>query len=244
MHNKINKILYIFHSIWFNFHYLPFHQALKIPILFVSKPVFIKTKGKVIIKGEIKRGMILLGVHSDYAYEQAPNKFIWSNEGTCIFHGKYYAKLGSAIIIYSNAELNIGNDVAMGPLTRISCANSITIDNNVRFGMEITVMDTDLHYTYNIEKDKLSTLSSPIHIGKNCWIGIRCLILKRTVLPDYTIVGAYSICNKKMDNPPFSLIAGNPVSIKAKNIVRILNDFAPHEEMNKYREEFNKEIMN
>lgn len=41
---------YIIPTIYFNFHYLPFKQAVKLPIL-LYKPHFLNLKGKIIISG-------------------------------------------------------------------------------------------------------------------------------------------------------------------------------------------------
>ena len=48
----------IFSTIYFNFHYLPFSQAIKLPIL-LYKPKLLKVKGNVKIgEGKIKFGMV------------------------------------------------------------------------------------------------------------------------------------------------------------------------------------------
>ena len=48
------KILrYILHSVFFNFHYLPFREAVKLPIL-LYKPKLLKLKGTIKIKQEDK----------------------------------------------------------------------------------------------------------------------------------------------------------------------------------------------
>ena len=58
----------IFSSIYFNFKYLPFKQAVKLPIL-LYKPHFLKLKGKVVIDApKINTGMIRLGFHSVSVY--------------------------------------------------------------------------------------------------------------------------------------------------------------------------------
>lgn len=52
---------FLIQSIFFNFHYLPFRQAIKLPIL-LYKPKFISLKGRVIISAShVKTGMIILG---------------------------------------------------------------------------------------------------------------------------------------------------------------------------------------
>ena len=52
---------YLLPTIYFNFHYLPFRQAIKLPIL-LYKPHFISLKGKIIIDAlSIRIGMIRMG---------------------------------------------------------------------------------------------------------------------------------------------------------------------------------------
>ena len=49
-------------SLWFNFKYLPFKQAVKLPIL-LYKPTFLELKGSVVIESDsIRFGMIRLGI--------------------------------------------------------------------------------------------------------------------------------------------------------------------------------------
>lgn len=55
--NLINKIAnnfwvlkYIFPTLYFNFHYLPFGQAIKLPI-FLYKPRLLRCDGKITISG-------------------------------------------------------------------------------------------------------------------------------------------------------------------------------------------------
>ena len=53
----------LFSTIYFNFHYLPFNQAIRLPIL-LYKPHLVKCKGSVNISKEGGEfGMIRLGQH-------------------------------------------------------------------------------------------------------------------------------------------------------------------------------------
>ena len=57
----------------------------------------------------------------------------------------------------------------------------------------------------------------PVTIGKNCWIGTRCLILPGVTIHDGAVVGAGSVVTK--DVPPLAIVAGNPARvIKYRNI--------------------------
>ncbi len=54
-------------SLYFNLHYLPFNQAIKLPIL-LYKPHLLKMKGKIILSGRITTGMVRLGKFSVSLY--------------------------------------------------------------------------------------------------------------------------------------------------------------------------------
>ena len=66
-------------SLFFNFYYLPFKQAIKLPIL-IYKPHIHRFKGSITIDSPyIKTGMIRLGVLGGRMY---PNNGIgWTHEG-------------------------------------------------------------------------------------------------------------------------------------------------------------------
>ena len=88
----------LFPTIFFNFRYLPFNQAIKLPIL-LYKPKFLKLNGSIKISSPIRTGMIRLGwpiVPSLY-----PNDGIVieiREKGSIIFEGN--VKIGNFIIIF------------------------------------------------------------------------------------------------------------------------------------------------
>lgn len=85
-------------TIYFNFHYLPFNQAIKLPIL-LYKPKLLKMKGNIKIeKCKIKFGMIRLGFPTVSLY---PNTgIVYENHGgTIVFNGKCAIGNNSAISI-------------------------------------------------------------------------------------------------------------------------------------------------
>ena len=48
--NLIKAVPYIFQTVYFNFHHLPFKQAIFLPLI-LYKPQLVSTKGKIIIDG-------------------------------------------------------------------------------------------------------------------------------------------------------------------------------------------------
>ena len=213
----------ILSSIYFNFHYLPLKQAIRLPIL-LYKPNLLDLKGKIIIdSSKVSFGMITLG---RYLVPLYPNSGItFQNKGgTIIFKG--YCTIGNAstIAVLKNGNLEIGNGFFSSTTLKIVTSQSIKMDNDVRFGWNCTVCDTDFHSLTLVESGKKLPADSPIIIHKNCWFAQNCIILKGTEVPAYCIAATNSLLNKKYDIPTYSLIAGQPAVLKKTGVFRNLND--------------------
>lgn len=210
-------------TLFFNFFYLPINQAIYLPIwLYGIK--FKKLQGKIIIDNKkIRYGMIRLGPRTISLYETTKTRFIWENRGICCFKGSCIIGSNSAISTGINGYLEFGNNFSATTTLKIVCYKSILIGENTRISWENIIIDTDFHETINIETGEKSIPSKQIKIGKNNWIGIRTTILKGTETPDFCIVGAGSLLNKKYDVPSYSLIAGNPPKLLKTGILRDLN---------------------
>lgn len=223
---KIKLFLSIFRflpwTIYFNFKYLPFNQASKLPIL-LYKPRLVKCKGKVIItSNKLHFGMIRMGFFNVSIY---PNSGImWENNGGIVVF-KDRANIGnnSYISVNKNAKIECGENFSASCSLKLISYKSITFGNNVLIGWENTIMDTDFHKITRIGGGYLNT-TKPIIIGDNNWLSMNCLVLKGSETPNYCIVGARSLLNKKYDFPSYCLISGNPVKLNAVQVYRNPDD--------------------
>ena len=96
----------LLYSIYFNFRFLPFKQAVHLPILFY-KPCFNELKGKFIIDCEkVKMGMIQLGALQCSLY---PNSgIVFENHGgIVVFKGICVIGNASAISVGENGYLEL-----------------------------------------------------------------------------------------------------------------------------------------
>ena len=116
----------------------------------------------------------------------------------------------------NDAQIKIGNNVGISGST-IYARKYIEIGDNTLIGGNVKILDNDFH-PLEVEarnKDiKEKILTSPIKIGKNCFIGCNSIILKGTELGDNCVVGAGAVVSGKFEDN--SVIAGNPAKVIKK----------------------------
>lgn len=190
---KIWRLSWI-NTIRFNFHYLPFKQAIRLPFFLYSSKIFCLKGSVELLTDNVWPGMIKLG----HLGVPLLNKqgFLFSNKGNIVFKGKAYLGNGSAIRCYPKASLHFSNNFAASQGLKIDCFSSIKFGENVRFGWDCIVMDSSQHRLKNEKGEFIGVDTKSIRLGKNTWIGSRSLILKGAVLPNFSIVAAMSCVNK------------------------------------------------
>lgn len=189
-------------SIYFNFRYLPFYQAIHIPII-LYKTKILSGKGRIIINGDIHSGMIRLGINTISVIPN--NGIIIENKGTIIFNGRATIGNNSNISIGEKGVVSFNNNFMATAGLRLICYHSISFGEDVLIGWENQFMDTDLHSLININGGKSKGYGS-IVIGNNVWIGNSCKIYKNVTIPPLCIVGADTIIHKSVHCPPYSQI--------------------------------------
>ena len=220
---KKRELIYaIFSSIYFNFHYLPFRQAILLPIL-LYKPCYLRLKGRVIINADnISFGMIRLGFNMVSLYPSTG--IVWENHGgNCIFYGHCYIGNASAISIGKTGIVSFGKDFTATAAFKLASYYNIEFKDNVLVGWENTFIDTDFHQLKSIVGENLKSYAS-IRIGCNNWFAFKSIILKGTETADHCIVGANSLLNKKYEIPKYSLLGGNPAKLLKTGIIRKQGD--------------------
>lgn len=114
----------------------------------------------------------------------------------------------------SGSRIVIGNNVGISGST-INADTIITIGDNTIIGSGCLITDTDSHPIQMADRNRKDwpkyTKSKPISIGKNVFIGARCIVLKGVNIGDGAVIGAGSVVSK--DVPANAIVAGNPAKI-------------------------------
>jgi len=225
MNDKIKLILavlrFLIPNIYFNFHYLPFRQACRMPIVFY-KPHFGMLKGSVKLLGKVKFGMILMGFDGVVIYPNNGIRF-QNAGGHIVFKGPCSFGNNTAIAVGKRGKLIVGRNVRSSAGLKIACQHSITLGDNVRLGWEVLMTDTDFHKVTYTDGRPSPKGYAPIRIDDNCWLGFRSTIMKGTTIKDHCIVSAHSLCNKEYPES-YALLAGQPAEIKRTGVYRDINN--------------------
>lgn len=197
-------------SLHINFHYLPFKQAVKLPILVSYRCKLMTLHGKIGIDApEIKTGMIMLGVGAfgliDHKY--CRSLFTNSSGGGISFKGS--ARFGPGFKLANNGELIVGNNFNMTGNSTIICEQKIEFGSDCLLSWEDLVMDTDYH-SVSIN-GQLKNKCLPIFIGNHCWIGCRATVLKGSCIGNDSVIAAGAVVSRKFGHN--SIIAGVPAKV-------------------------------
>ena len=136
-----------------------------------------------------------------------------SSSSTIVILGNLVLQDNVTISVRKGASLTIGKDCFFNKNCSIVSRDNITIEDDCMFGENIKIYDHN-HLIQDgiIYKDKYDTKS--ITIGKNCWIANDVNILKGSIIPKNTVIGAMSLVNKELKES--AIYTGIPVKLQKK----------------------------
>ncbi len=206
-------------SIYFNFHYLPFKQAIRFPIL-VKKSHVYEAKGKIIIEAPIKFGMIKLGFFGGHMY---PNNGIhWTQYGgTIIFKGSCMISNNSYIVQGKESTIIFGDDFLATASLKVISFKHIEFGKHTRAGWEAMFMDTNFHPIYDMKKEKFKKAYGPIIIGDYNWFGAQCKVMHSVTTPERCIFGMGSVLNRGGEYESYCLHGGSPIKVLSRDVMRV-----------------------
>ena len=203
-------------TIYFNFHYFPFKQALKLPLLISHHVILRETKGKVILTSPARTFMVRIGFSEHVFFSDYKLNSTWSvaETGTVIFAGTAF--IGNGTRFFVLGKLTIENNMIISASAKIQCFERITFGNDVLVGWDCVFMDTDGHAILD-EQEQVINHSKSVIIGNKVWIGARSFITKGVNLGPAMIVASNSVVLKSFDLPNH-VIGGYPAKVIKSNV--------------------------
>lgn len=123
------------------------------------------------------------------------------------FGANFTFRKGFSLDIGKKGRVEIGKNVFFNNWCSVCALESVKIGDGTIFGENVKIYDHNhICSNPNIPIKEQGYNSSPIHIGKHCWIASNVIILKGVTIGDNSIIGAGVIVYK--DVPPNSKIVG------------------------------------
>jgi acetyltransferase-like isoleucine patch superfamily enzyme len=200
-------------SLWFNMHYLPLAQAMRLPVLVSHRVAFRRLQGELILD-EVRTGIVRIGFIDNTAFDKRGPKSVWQVSGKVRFKGR--CRMGSSTKILCTGELTVGAHFISTAQTSIYCAHRIEFGERNLLAWDITVLDNDYHAVLDEHGDKINP-PRPVQIGDRVWIGAQTTLLKGTQIGNDCIVAAGSLLHRKFEGDG-RLIGGNPARVLKQGV--------------------------
>lgn len=188
----------------FNFYYLPFQQAIKLPI-FISYRLKLRDMRGTITIAQCKTGIIQIGFNS-FGFIVGHGEALWSSTANIRFEGK--TRIGCNPKFRLTGKLTFGENFEAGHDLLIICQKEVFFEKNVLLSWDVSIMDADGHRIFDAD-DNETNPPRAIHMGQHTWIGCQATILKGSTLPEESIVASHALITKSFTQK-HCIIAGNP----------------------------------
>lgn len=206
-------------TLFFNFRYLKFKEAIKLPFLISHRVKLMSTKGTVKLSVPAKFGVVKIGFGDVTIFDSARSRTIWrvTKNANVVFGGKADIGHGSKLTIHG--DLSFGKEFAITAESSIVCYKKITFGDGVLVSWENLFMDSDFHKINDLESNKRLNNDKAITIGNHVWFGCRCTILKGAVVGDNNVIAAGTILSNSLNgNHSYSIIGGTPAKVLREKV--------------------------
>lgn len=214
LRRKLLRLLGFPKTLLFNFWYLPWRDALKLPFTVSHRVWLMELSGRVSISGGVRPGMIEIGFGEVGLFDQHRSRTIWQVSGAVEFKGPAQIGHGSKISVAGRLEL--GKNFKITAESSVVAAKEVVIGDDVLVSWDVLVMDTDFHRLLDAEGKRINP-DAPVAIGDRVWVGCRALVLKGVSVADGVVIAAGSVVSRPitLEN---AVAAGSPALVLRENI--------------------------
>lgn len=200
-------------SVIFNFHYLPWRQAVRLPIWISHATRLEAMQGKIVLPLQIRSGMIRFGLNRNVVSGASASKPLWlATAGSEIhFLGPAAFDLSPSLVI-EGGKLVVGDQFQANARFSLFCRNCVELGSSSIAAWDVTIMDHDFHRIVEPETHKQLNEPRPVRIGTQVWIGQGTLILKGVEVEPNCIVAARSTLTRSVPGT-HQIIGGNPTRV-------------------------------
>lgn len=186
-------------TIFFNFYFLPFKQAVHLPIYIYKGVHFKNLEGEVKLSVKYKwlrSGIVKIGFPNQSAATQGGSTYL-NIVGKIVFHKYITIGQGCYIDVYDKkAQFYLFDRITINNNNIFSVGTKLILYEQVIIGSNCQFFTTDHHYLLKKGICYNPNLSQ-IVVGTRTWIGNNVLVLKNSMIASDVIIGANSLITSK-----------------------------------------------
>jgi len=114
----------------------------------------------------------------------------------------------NSTIVAKYGKILIGENTFIGEGSILVANEQIKIDSDCLFAAGVTIRDQNHRIDLSTSIRNQGSISAPIQIGRDVWLGSRVTVLKGVTIGDHAVAGANSLLIT--DVPPCVIVAGTP----------------------------------
>ncbi len=200
-------------SLIFNFHYLPWRQAVRLPIWVSHATRLEAMQGKIVLPLSIRTGMIRFGLNRNVVFGASASRSLWLMTAGSEIHflGSAAFDLSPTLVI-EGGKVVVGEQFQANARFSLFCRNRIELGSHSIAAWDVTIMDHDFHQIVEPETLKQLNEPRPVRIGTHVWIGQDTLILKGVEVEPDCVVAARSVLTRTVPGR-HQVIGGNPARV-------------------------------
>ncbi len=191
-------------SVYFNFRYLEFRQAILFPVWISHRVSLDRMKGKILVD-DPSPGMVQIGFDRTGVYDESM-KSVWHVDGIVHFRGRARISPGARFMV--GGRIEFGDNFNTGAGASFFCSREIVFGRNNLLSWNVVIMDHDFHEIRNLAGERLNE-PEPVLFGDNVWIGFNVSALKGSGSDDDCVIAAGTLLNRKVSGKN-QIIGGSP----------------------------------
>ncbi len=128
------------------------------------------------------------------------------------------------VYIGKNSRFNTGNIKIFVGDNPYNNPSKLIVGNDFQVGRNVTIRTSDGHAIFNKGEDLPYNAPQTIKIGDYVWLGTNVMVTKGAEISSNTVVGAYTLVNKKFTQEGI-ILGGIPAKILKENIYWYHRDY-------------------
>lgn len=209
------KILNVLKSFYFNFRYLPFRQAIYMPVWITTNFSIHGLKRGQLILHQPFRKSVFLGECGSKGLQEMKGGLYFSEDSRLIVHGFTAISQGSVLRMDKGATIEIGKNFYCNKNCYFRSSTYITFGEDCLLGWNVQINTSDGHQiSYN---NRIKPSDLPVTIGTHVWLTSNTIITKGVSIADGCVIAQGAVVTKPIHESNV-LVGGVNAKVISTNI--------------------------